>query len=165
MDGLRGTPLVYTMPILVFVACACSAGALTLVLLCLDGSMAEGRLNSTAAERALMAPPRLPGGAEEEQDIDVEESLHLPAMMVGTVYLRKSAPRLRSDLLNRLGVQAPLLPPPIPEGDGTSPTPVDSAHGIQRTGSYGASSPMYGSVHSPLYVRSPYTYGNVAGEG
>eukprot|EP00124_Ichthyophonus_hoferi_P000729 Ihof_evm13s29 gene=Ihof_evmTU13s29 len=57
MDGIKGTNMVYNAPIFLFMLCSIMASLITICLLFMD-KYYLGRLNSSADQRAQMAPPR-----------------------------------------------------------------------------------------------------------
>eukprot|EP01134_Creolimax_fragrantissima_P002514 CFRG2514T1 len=150
---IKGTPKQFTVPITLFIVCAFSAFILTLMLMVEDKRSCCGRLNASSLERSKLPEPDFMLSSTDEteltKDIDIEHSLGLPSMMVGSVFLAKPTNTVRHGYLSKLGIQ---------------PSDVESmsSYNAMMSDSSNASSPMCSP--SPSQPRSPYIYGSVSSE-
>jgi MFS family permease len=114
-QGISGTKLVFTLPLVIFISSALISAGLTTLLVALDRRYTEGRLNASGAERALMA----------EHGTELDDAVapgHLLVPIPASTYLAesnivrpnlrvpKTATQVRRNYLGRLGIyQAPSL--------------------------------------------------------
>eukprot|EP00013_Stygamoeba_regulata_P020715 CAMPEP_0177665808 /NCGR_PEP_ID=MMETSP0447-20121125/21251_1 /TAXON_ID=0 /ORGANISM="Stygamoeba regulata, Strain BSH-02190019" /LENGTH=304 /DNA_ID=CAMNT_0019171925 /DNA_START=432 /DNA_END=1346 /DNA_ORIENTATION=- len=101
-DHYSDSSLQYTLPIMIFIVCATIAAGMSVLLLVLDPIYTQGRLNSSAKDRADQKDELNVGEDGEDDGFDTRS---LPSLMVGTVFVRKTAPVLRKGYLSKLGIQ------------------------------------------------------------
>lgn len=56
LDGVKGTPRQYSLPIVLFILCVMSSALLSLLNMYLDNKLTQGRLSCSRAQRALLPP-------------------------------------------------------------------------------------------------------------
>jgi MFS family permease len=114
--GIAGTRLEYTLPIMIFIACAGIAFFLCLILLGVDRRSYEGRMNASSAERDALAKEHADEKERAEDEGYLPPSVRGPSGAAPYVYSTevvspkvaiRAPSAIRSNYLSRLGIYRP----------------------------------------------------------